>query len=29
MNDQRLSYEDYIKGTAEWRGKTTEYKPVV
>ncbi|XXG96729.1 hypothetical protein Hte_003020 [Hypoxylon texense] len=29
MNGQRLSYDDYVKGIVEWRGKVSEYKPVV
>jgi hypothetical protein len=29
MNGQRLSYDDFIKGLVEWRGKISEYKPVV
>ncbi|KAJ4394805.1 hypothetical protein N0V93_004025 [Gnomoniopsis smithogilvyi] len=29
MNGQRVSYDEYVKGIAEWRGKVREYKPVV
>jgi hypothetical protein len=29
MNGQRSSYDEFIKGIAEWRGKISEYKPVV
>ncbi|PQE22393.1 mitochondrial substrate carrier protein [Rutstroemia sp. NJR-2017a WRK4] len=29
MNGQRSSYDDFIKGIVEWRGKISEYKPVV
>jgi hypothetical protein len=29
MNGQRISYDDYVKGIAEWRGKTSDYKPLV
>ncbi|KAI0490490.1 hypothetical protein F4859DRAFT_9983 [Xylaria cf. heliscus] len=29
MNGQRLSYDVYVKGIEEWRGKISEYKPVV
>ncbi len=29
MNGQHLSIDTYIEGIAEWRGKVSEYKPVV
>ncbi len=29
MNGQRLDYDAYVKGIVEWRGKVSEYKPVV
>ncbi|KAK8075427.1 hypothetical protein PG997_010090 [Apiospora hydei] len=29
MNGKRIAYDDYVKGIAEWRGKISEYKPVV
>ncbi|KAK7742224.1 hypothetical protein SLS62_010775 [Diatrype stigma] len=29
MNGQRIPYDDYVKHVAEWRGKISEYKPVV
>ncbi|KAI5868247.1 hypothetical protein GGS23DRAFT_19481 [Durotheca rogersii] len=29
MNNQRISYDRYVEEIAEWRGKTTEYKPVI
>ncbi|KAI1361329.1 hypothetical protein F5Y08DRAFT_348039 [Xylaria arbuscula] len=29
MNGQRLPYGVYVKGIEEWRGKISEYKPVV
>lgn len=29
MNGQRIAYDDYVKGIAEWRGKISDYKPVV
>ncbi|KAI1386601.1 uncharacterized protein F4822DRAFT_431471 [Hypoxylon trugodes] len=29
MNGRRLAYDDYVKGIVEWRGKVSEYKPVV
>lgn len=29
MNGQRVPYDDYVKGIAEWRGKISDYKPVV
>ncbi|KAH3911493.1 hypothetical protein HBH56_135580 [Parastagonospora nodorum] len=29
MNGERLEYDAYVKGIEEWRGKISEYKPVV
>lgn len=29
MNGQNLSYDVYLKGIEEWRGKISEYNPVV
>ncbi|KAK8061594.1 hypothetical protein PG994_007960 [Apiospora phragmitis] len=29
MNGQRIVYDDDVKHIAEWRGKVSEYKPVV
>ncbi|CAH0051158.1 unnamed protein product [Clonostachys solani] len=29
MNNERLSYDVYAAGIAEWRGKVSEYKPIV
>ncbi|KAM7189136.1 hypothetical protein V8F33_010257 [Rhypophila sp. PSN 637] len=29
MNSQKLSYDTYIKGIEEWRGKTSDYEPQV
>lgn len=29
MNGQRLSYDVYVKGIEEWRGKISDYEPVV
>lgn len=29
MNGQRLSYDIYLKGIEEWRGKISDYEPVV
>ena len=29
MNGQRTSYDAYIKGIEEWRGKISDYEPVV
>lgn len=29
MNGQRLSYDVYLKGIEEWRGKISDYVPVV
>ncbi|KAF7527304.1 hypothetical protein G7054_g10533 [Neopestalotiopsis clavispora] len=29
MNNQRLEYDVYLQGLVEWRGKVSEYKPVV
>ncbi|VUC30546.1 unnamed protein product [Clonostachys rosea] len=29
MNGKRLEYDTYVKGIAEWRGKVSEYNPVV
>ncbi|KAI1100267.1 hypothetical protein F4804DRAFT_319496 [Jackrogersella minutella] len=29
MNGQRQDYDAYVKGIVEWRGKVSEYKPVV
>lgn len=29
MNGQRLPYDVYLKGIVEWRGKISEYEPVV
>lgn len=29
MNGQRLSYDVYLKGIEEWRGKISHYEPIV
>lgn len=29
MNGQLSKGDDYVKGLAEWRGKISEYKPIV
>lgn len=29
MNGQRLPYDVYLKGIEEWRGKISDYEPVV
>jgi hypothetical protein len=29
FNGQKLYWDNYIKGVAEWRSKISEYKPVV
>ncbi|KAI1781441.1 hypothetical protein F4818DRAFT_37935 [Hypoxylon cercidicola] len=29
MNGKRLDYDDYVKDIVEWRGKVSDYKPVV
>ncbi|OTA70055.1 hypothetical protein K449DRAFT_459870 [Hypoxylon sp. EC38] len=29
MNGQRLDYDTYLKGIVDWRGKVSDYKPVV
>lgn len=29
MNGKRLEYDEYIKNIEEWRGKVSDYKPVV
>lgn len=29
MNGQHLDYDAYVKGIDEWRGKISEYEPVV
>ncbi|KAK7983498.1 SEP domain-containing protein [Apiospora arundinis] len=29
MNGQRIAYDDYVKGIVQWRGKVTDYKPIV
>ena len=29
LNGQRLSYDIYLKGIAEWRAKISEWKPAV
>jgi hypothetical protein len=29
MNGHRIAYDDYVKSMAEWRGKTSDYKPMV
>lgn len=29
MNGERLDYNKYVSGIEEWRGKVSEYKPVV
>ncbi|KAI0838798.1 hypothetical protein F5Y06DRAFT_267901 [Hypoxylon sp. FL0890] len=29
MNGKRIDYDAYLKGIVEWRGKVSEYKPVV
>lgn len=29
MNGQHIAYDDFVKHIVEWRGKISEYKPVV
>lgn len=29
MNGQRIPYDNFVQGIVEWRGKVSEYKPVV
>lgn len=29
MNGQRLAYDECIKGVADWRGKVTDYEPIM
>lgn len=29
INGKRVAYDDYVKHIIEWRGKVSEYKPVV
>lgn len=29
MNGQRLEYDAYVRGIDEWRGKISDYEPVV
>ncbi|KAI1855260.1 hypothetical protein JX265_006597 [Neoarthrinium moseri] len=29
MNNQRYEYDEYVKGCAEWRAKSGDYKPVI
>lgn len=29
MNGKRLEHDEYVSHIVEWRGKVTEYKPVV
>ncbi|KAK6860488.1 hypothetical protein PG995_004124 [Apiospora arundinis] len=29
MNGQQIAYDDYVKGIVQWRGKVTDYKPIV
>ncbi|KAI1341444.1 hypothetical protein F5Y15DRAFT_413972 [Xylariaceae sp. FL0016] len=29
MNGQRLEHDEHAKGIADWRGKISEYKPIV
>jgi hypothetical protein len=29
VNGQRVSYDTYVKGLEEWRGKISHYEPVV
>lgn len=29
MNGERLSYDVYLKGIEEWRGKISDYSPTV
>ncbi|KAF2811292.1 uncharacterized protein BDZ99DRAFT_519940 [Mytilinidion resinicola] len=28
MNGQRIEYDDYVKGIAEWRAKISDYNPI-
>ena len=29
MNGKRIEFDEYVKGIAEWRGKISDYNPVV